>query len=182
MAKVFNITAPTDSASLKLHARQKTDVTYTVSNLSGRKLRGRIVLKADDPAVKNKWVTLPEESEKDFGGNSSFQFTITVNVPADAPPGKYTFRVDAVNADVPDEGDSGPTVGFEVIGAPKAPFPKWVIPVAIVVLLLVVGIATWLLWPKKQPPHPTPTPTPTPHRVKTPEPIPVPSRLPTQKK
>jgi len=29
----------------------------------------------------------------------------TMNVPADAAPGKYTFRLDAVNADIPDEGD-----------------------------------------------------------------------------
>src|SRR6266478_661040 len=133
MAKVFDISVPAGSATLKLHAKQKMEITYTVSNLSGRSVRGRAVLKPDDPAVKNKWVTMAEETEKDFGESSTFQFKVTINMPADAAPGKYTFRLDAVNADIPDEGDSGPTIGFEVVGAPPSSFPKWIIPVAAVV-------------------------------------------------
>ena len=181
MAKIFNVTLPTNSASLKLRAKQKVDVTYTVSNLSGRNVRGRVVLKPDDPAVKNKWVTLPKESEKDFEASSTFQFTVTMNLPADAAPGKYTFRLDAVNADIPDEGDPGPTVGFEVIGAQPHPFPKWIIPVAAVVLLLVAGTVTWLLLRKPDPtpiPVTTVSPTPTPIQVQTPTPVPPPTPVP----
>src|SRR5882724_7225772 len=178
MAKVFNITLPADSASLKRHAKQKTTVTYTVSNLSGRNLRGRVVLNPSDTAVKNKWITLTEETEKDFGGSSSFQFTVTVSLPADAAPGKYTFRLDAVNADVPDEGDPGPTVGFEVIGTQPTPFPKWIIPVVIVVLLLIGGAVTWLLL-RKPAPDPIVVVTPTPTPMPTPRPTPAPTAVPT---
>jgi hypothetical protein len=180
MAKVFNVTLPTDSASLKLHAKQKVAVIYTVSNLSGRSVRGRVVLKPDDPAVKNKWVTLTEESEKDFGASSTFQFSVTVNLPANVAPGKYTFRLDAVNADLTDEGDSGPTVGFEVIGAPPTMFPKWIIPAAAVVLLLVAGTVAWLLLRKPAPgPIATVSPTPTPLPISTPRPTPLPTPVST---
>src|SRR6266700_2809703 len=171
MAKVFEVSVPPASANLKVRAKQKTEVTFTVSNLSSRQIRGRVMLKPDDPAVKNKWVTVAQEPEKDFGASSTFQFTVTMNVPADAPPGKYTFRLDAVNADVPDEGDSGPTVGFEIVGAPPPSFPKWIIPVAAVVLLLVIGLVAWLILSKKNP-APTPTPEPTPTGQPTPVPAP----------
>ena len=179
MAKLFDISLPAASTNLKLHAKEKTEITYTVSNLSGRHVRGRVSLRPDDPAVKNKWVTLTEESEKDFGENGTFQFKVTVNMPVNATPGKYTFRLDAVNADVPDEGDSGPTVGLEVIGAPPASFPKWIIPVAAVVLLLVIGLVTWMLWPKPKPPIVIVTPTPTPIATPTPQPTPPPTPRPT---
>src|SRR6266567_4861899 len=173
MAKLFDISLPAASTNLKLHAKEKTEITYTVSNLSGRHVRGRVSLRPDDPAVKNKWVTLTEESEKDFGENGTFQFKVTVNMPVNATPGKYTFRLDAVNADVPDEGDSGPTVGFEIVGAPPPSFPKWIIPVAAVVLLLVIGLVAWLILSKK---NPTPTPEPTPEPRPTGRPTPGPAR------
>src|SRR6266704_3045582 len=173
MAKIFDVSVPPASTNLKVRAKQKMEVTFTVSNLSSRHVRGRVVLKPDDPAVKNKWVTVSEEAEKDFGATSTFQFTVTMNVPADAAPGKYTFRLDAVNADVPDEGDSGPTVGFEIIGTTPPSFPKWIIPVAAVVLLLVIGLVAWLLLSKK---NPTPTPEPTPEPRPTGRPTPGPAR------
>jgi hypothetical protein len=180
MAKLFDISVPSASTNLKLNAKQKVEVTYTVSNLSGRNVRGRVVLKPDDPAVKNKWVTVGEEAEKDFGENSTFQFKVTINMPADASPGKYTFRLDAVNASIPDEGDSGPTIGLEVLGAQPHPFPKWIFPVAAVVLLVVGGLVAWMLWPK---PNPSPiakvSPTPTPLPASSPQPTPAPTPLPT---
>jgi hypothetical protein len=180
MAKLFDISLPAGSTSLKLTAKQKMEITYTVSNLSGRNVRGRVVLKPDDPAVKNKWVTVTGDSEKDFGENGTFQFKITIDMPANAAAGKYTFRLDAVNANIPDEGDSGPTIGLEVTATAPNPFPKWIIPVAAVVLLLVIGLVAWLLWPKhKQGPIPTPNPTPTPLPVHTPRPTPRPSPPPT---
>jgi len=130
MAKLFNITLPTDSTNLKLRGKQRVNVTYTVSNLTGRHVRGRVVLKPDDPAVKNKWITLSGETEKDFDANSTFQFPVTVNIPPNAPPGKYTFRLDAVNADIPDEGDSGSPCGFEIAAEEKKKMPVWIFPVA----------------------------------------------------
>jgi len=180
MAKLFDISLPAASTSLKLRAKEKTEITYTVSNLSGRNVRGRVVLKPDDPAVKNKWVTVTGESEKDFGENGTFQFKVTIDMPANAAAGKYTFRLDAVNANIPDEGDDGPTVGLEVTAVAPNPFPKWIFPVAAVVLLLVIGLVAWLLWPKPKPgPIATVSPTPTPLPVATPRPTPQPTPVPT---
>src|SRR5882724_8236239 len=183
MAKIFDVSVPPASTNLKVRAKQKMEVTFTVSNLSSRQVRGRVVLKPDDPPVKNKWVTVVEETEKEFGASSTFQFTVTMKVPADAAPGKYTFRLDAVNADIPDEGDSGPTIGFEVISTQPTPFPKWIIPVAAVVLLLIAGGVTWLLLSKPKPPiavvTPTPGPTPAPTPLPTSAPTPLPTSAPT---
>src|SRR5258708_103882 len=132
MAKIFNVTLPTDATPLKLRAKQKATVTYTVSNLSGRNVRGRAVLKPDDPAVKNKWVTLPPDAEKDYDATSSFRFPVTVDVPAGAAPGKYTFRLDAVDAAIPDDGDTGPVACFEILATEKTKMPGWIIPVVAV--------------------------------------------------
>src|SRR5258708_6355769 len=152
MAKLFNISLPAETAPIKLRAKQKATVTYTVSNLSGRKVRGRAALKPDDPAVKNKWVTLPPDTEKDFDdATSTFQFKVAVDVPVGAAPGKYTFRLDAVNAEIPDEGDTGPTASFEIIGAEATKMPGWIIPVAAVVLLLVLGTAAFFIFHKSDP-------------------------------
>jgi beta-lactam-binding protein with PASTA domain len=140
MAKLFNITLPTDSAPLKLRPGQKATVQYTVTNLSGRKVRGRVTLKPDDPAVKNNWVKPPVEAEQDFDDKAgTFQFKVGVELPANATPGKYTFRLDAVNAEIPDEGDTGPTCSFEVLAVPVNKMPGWIIPVAAVVVLLIIG-------------------------------------------
>ncbi len=152
MAKLFNITLPTDSAPLKLRPGQKTTVQYTVSNLSGRKVRGRVTLKPDDPAVKNNWIKPPAEVEQDFDEKAgTFQFKVGVEIPANAAAGKYTFRLDAVNAEIPDEGDTGPTVSFEVIAAAASKMPGWVIPVAVVVVLLIVGGVLFFVLHKPKP-------------------------------
>ncbi len=151
MAKLFNISLPADSAPLKLRAKQKATVTYTVSNLSGRNVRGRAVLKPDDPAVKNKWVTLPPDAEKDYDATSSFRFPVTVDIPASAAPGKYTFRLDAVNAEITDEGDTGPTASFEILATEKSKMPGWIIPVAAVVLLLIIGTVLFFVLHKPAP-------------------------------
>ncbi len=67
-------------------------------------------------------------------------------VPPKSAPGDYTFRLDAVWVDQPDQGDGGTAVRFTV---PKPTnggggFPLWLIPV-ILVVLIGVGVGIYLI-------------------------------------
>jgi beta-lactam-binding protein with PASTA domain len=108
-------------------------------------VRSRAVLKQDDPAVKNKWVTLVDEAEQDLEPNATVRVPVNITFPSGVDPGKYTFRLDMVNAQIPDEGDSGPTCGLELLPAVSPGFPKWMIPVLAVVVLVIGGTVAWLL-------------------------------------
>jgi hypothetical protein len=68
-------------------------------------------------------------------------------VPAGTAPGTYSFRLDAVAENNPDEDfTEGPPVSFEVKPASepvKKPFPWWIL--IIVVLVLIAGVAVFAL-------------------------------------
>ena len=146
MPKVFNIGLEESSKTPpKLQAKQKATVTYNVTNLSGRQVRCRAVLDEKDAPVKNKWVTLATDAEQDLKPNAMVRFPVTIAMPASVTPGKYTFQLNAVNADVTDEGDPGPAVGFEVTQSVTPGMPKWIVPVLLVVILAIGGAVTWLL-------------------------------------
>jgi hypothetical protein len=157
MARVFDITAVSDA--VRLDTKGQGDAAFTVSNVSGRRLRGRATVIPKDAATA-KWFVLAGEAERDFPPGATHQFPVKVTVPPDAPAGKYTFRVDVVSVDNPDEETAqGPAVGVTVAEAP-APPPKsyrlW-FALAIVLLLIVGGVAIWLVRPRPAPPAAPPS-------------------------
>jgi hypothetical protein len=144
MANPFNITAAANS--LRLDSKLQAQTSFTVYNNSGRIMRGRARISPQDPATE-KWLTLAGEAEKDFPIAGTQQYNVQIAVPAGSPPGSYSFRLDMVGTENPDEEFSqGPTVTFEVPApAPaKKPFPIWIPIVAVVALLVVGGVIAFL--------------------------------------
>jgi beta-lactam-binding protein with PASTA domain len=149
MATVFAITTPTDV--LKLDADGHAEASFTVTNNTARPLRG---LAKTRPLgdTKREWLKISGEPERDLAPGGTQQYNVTLSVPADASPGKYSFRLDVVSASNPDEDyTEGPTVTAEVLPAPpKPPSKAWVIPVALAAVLLIVGLTVWYVSrPKK---------------------------------
>jgi hypothetical protein len=187
MPSPFAITTATNAVSLD--AQKRSEASFTVSNTSGGPIRGRAQLATEAPASAD-WLTLTEESEQDFSPDSTQQYTVKIAVPTDTPAGTYSFRLNMVGVENPDElFTQGPSVTFQVPEPElKKPFPWWIVIVAgVLTLCCALGIggyfvATNLPGPTSTPsvtpsitPSPTPTHTPTPSS--TPEPTKPPNRI-----
>ena len=145
----FDVTAATNT--IRLNAQRRGEASFTVFNNSGRALRGRATVVAANPATA-PWLTLEGANERDFDVAATQQFTVHIVAPPDAAPGVYTFRLDALDVALTDEGlTTGPSVNFEVPPPPPPPPPKPKIPwwiwlvIGGVVLLVIIGIVAFLL-------------------------------------
>ncbi len=147
MASPFAITAA--STTVQLSSSRQGEAVFTVSNTSGRQLEGRAQLTPTDPATAG-WFKLGGDVERDFSPDETHQYNVQVAVPADAQPGNYTFHLDMVGVENPDEQYTrGPTVRVEVPASekpPPPPFPWWIIAVVAGVLLIGGGLAAYLIW------------------------------------
>jgi hypothetical protein len=146
VSSLFTVTAAATSA--RLDAARHGAVSFTVTNATAAALRGRVRIVPLNPAAST-WLSISGDAERDFGPNASQQFTVLVVVPADAPAGSYTFRLDAVGVANPDEQfTQGPTVSFDVPApapVPAKPFPWLLVVGGAVVVILVAGVAAFLL-------------------------------------
>lgn len=135
----FTITSASTTA--RLDATRKAEVAFTATNASTQPLKGRARVVALGSA-RPEWFTIDGQAERPFAAGGTHQYTVKINVPASAAPGKYTFQLKIAAVENPDElYGEGPQIAFEV---PKpvqkaTPIPwLWII-IAIVVLLVVVG-------------------------------------------
>jgi hypothetical protein len=144
MPTAFTITAANNA--LNLDAQGRGETAFTVSNSAKRPLRGRARI-IPLGAAKADWFSLDGEAEREFPADGTQQFTVRVAPPADAPPGKQSFRLDAAAVDNPDEWFAeGPTVGFEIKPPPPAPVKKpfpWSIVAVVAAVCLIGGLAAW---------------------------------------
>ena len=74
----------------------------------------------ENPASVN-WIRLEQVSQRLFPAGGTEGYLVTIDVPADAPAGQYSFRLDMARWDHPEEGDAiGPSVEFQVLPAKPA--------------------------------------------------------------
>jgi hypothetical protein len=136
------------SDTLKADAKGHAEAVFTVTNATARPVRGMARAKALAD-TKREWLSIGGETERDFGGGGTEQFSVSFDA-AGAPPGKYQFRLDVASAINPDEDfREGPTATVEVGAAafPAAPakkFPLWVIPV-ILGVVVIIGVLVLIL-------------------------------------
>jgi hypothetical protein len=146
-APSFTVTAASEKVTLDASGAARA--SFTVTNTSPQALRGRLLTRPRD-AAKPEWFTVSGESVRDFAPNGAQQVVVELNVPPGTAPGTYSFRLDAVSEDDPDEDfTEGPSVAFDVTAPPppkKKKFPWWIlIVVGAVVLLVIIGVVVWLL-------------------------------------
>ena len=148
--RIFAITAARETVTLDSQGR--AEVSFTASNTGPKSMTGRAKL-VPIGSTKEAWLSLDGEYERNFAKGEAQQFTVKVAAPPGTPTGKYSFRLDIISVENPDdEFTEGPSVSFEVKKvAPAAPprkFPWWIVAVA-AVLLIGAGLITWLLIPQK---------------------------------
>jgi len=147
MARVFAIT--TAATALRPGPQGQADVSFTVSNASGRALRGRAEVRAAN-AAQQSWLSVIGEAERNFPANGTQQIMVRLTVPPGSPARQGSFRLDMVSAQNPDDDFAeGPTVTFDVPApAVKGPFPWWMVIVAATAVILVGGLTAYLLMRK----------------------------------
>ena len=151
MPSPFAITAA--SNSVRLSDQRQGQAAFTVFNASGRALQGRIQLVPLGQAAAD-WLKVTGAPSRPFAMGGTEQVTVSIAVPPGAAPGSYTFRLDVVGVDNPDEDYSaGPVVTFEVPAPPpKKPFPWWII--AVIAAALVIAVVVFFLTRPKTTPVP----------------------------
>lgn len=146
MSSSFAITVT--SSSLKLSADRSGAISVTVTNTSGRELRGRAILEADPAALP--WFTLADQAERNFAANTTEVYVVNISAPPGAPTGSATVRLNMVAVDNPDEDFTrGPTITVAIPEPPqpvKKPFPWWIVAAVLAILALAGGVGGWLLW------------------------------------
>jgi hypothetical protein len=173
MARIFAITSASETVAL---SGGRVEVVFTATNSATRPIRGH-ARPVPVGETRQEWLSLRGESERDFAGGGTQQFTVEFAAPPGTPPGRYPFRLDLVSVVNPDEDfTEGPAVTAEVAAPPPLlpppKFPWWLI-LLVLGVLLVGGLLTWLaLKDDGDEPPPTPTPTvtatPTPTTTATP--------------
>ncbi len=149
--RIFAITAARDTVTLDNQGR--AEVSFTASNTGPKPIAGQAKL-VPIGSTKESWLSLEGEHERKFAKGEAQQFTVKIAAPPGTPAGKYSFRLNIISVENPDEEfTEGPSVSFEVremVPAAVAPrkFPWWIVAVA-AVLVLGAGLITWLLIPKK---------------------------------
>jgi hypothetical protein len=144
-----SFTVTTASGSVTLDASGTARASFTVTNTSPQALRGRLLARPRDPA-KPDWFSIEGESIRDFPPNTAEQVVVHVEVPPGSPPGTYSFRLDAVSEDEPDENfTEGPYVGFDVATPPPPPppkkFPWWILALVGAALLIIIVLVIVLI-------------------------------------
>jgi hypothetical protein len=149
MAQLFRVSLPDGLSTVKLDSQGRGTVQYTVKNLSARAIDGRALLislpqtKPASGAVEKGWVKIDGTSDRHFDIDKEETFTVKIAVPPNSAAGNYTFRLDTVWVNQPDQGDAGAAVAFTVAASTgkKSSFPLWLIPVILVVLIAIgVGL------------------------------------------
>lgn len=161
MASIATIKESTENVACDAQG-QGTHV-FTVTNVSGDDLRMGFQILANAPASSD-WFEVVGENERSFGAAATDQVNVTANLPADASPQKFTFKLLAfstVKGRSDEDYSEGPIVSFEkpeptgpVVKPPpadKKPFPWWIVAVAVVVLLIGGGLTAFLLSGHKVP-------------------------------
>lgn len=97
-----------------------------MTNVSGRKLRARVRV-TPMGAVPSEWLSVEGEAERDFDIGDARQFVVRVEPPLGAAAGAYSFRVDAIGIEHPDDDYAeGPSCQVTVPGSkpPKVTTPR----------------------------------------------------------
>jgi hypothetical protein len=136
------------SGRIALDDKKQGETTFTVSNPALNADRAVFEVVPGDGAERS-WFTVADP-QRMVPGTGSVPYLVKVAVPADAPAGSYAIQGRVYSADLAPEESSvlSGRVVFDIGAAapvPEAkPKPWWLIAVAALVVL-VIGVVTWLL-------------------------------------
>jgi hypothetical protein len=121
---VFSITTP--STSVELAPNRVGEVPFTVTNVGDQKLRARARVTPSSGAPP-QWFYVEGDAEQSFDSGAARQFTVRVEPPLGVAAGSYSFRLDAIGIEHPDDDYAeGPTCQVTVPGSapPRVTTPR----------------------------------------------------------
>jgi len=132
----FSISAPTE---LTLAADRSGTTTFTVTNLTGRPVRARLLPKGVG-STDQTWLSVVGEAERPLAVAGTLTVDMKVTVLPTTAAGTYTARLDVAAEDAT-ETVAGQTVSFKVPEPEKKKgAPVWLfVLIAVVVLALIAG-------------------------------------------
>jgi hypothetical protein len=157
VTRYFTVTVPQGLSDIKLDSKGGATCQLTVKNISKAAIDGRAILVSlpitRPPAgvVEKSWVRIDGPTDRHFAVDQEEVFSIKIAVPQKkgepAPAGNYSFRLDVVNVARPDESsDQSQALGFAVAAAAPPKPSRWPLIAAVAAVVLVVaGLAIWLL-------------------------------------
>src|SRR6266568_4277053 len=149
MAFNFSLTMAEGMSKLKQDSQGRASLQVVVKDVSGRPLDGWLVpisLPKGAQGVVEKGLVKVEKADRHFDVDKEETFSVRLIVPPNFAPGEYSFRLDAVWVDQPDQSDSSSAIGFSVAAKEKkeTSILVWLIPL-LVVVVIVLGVGAWLL-------------------------------------
>lgn len=144
MARTFTITCA--AGTIRLAGQARGECTFTITNTSAAVVRAHPTVIALDARAQN-WFGVVGEPVRELAPGQTVQITVTI-LPAGAPPGRYSFRLDMLPAEG-GERSAGPEACVELTSeaAPlpvgSKPFPWWLLVIA-AALLVIIGVVLWL--------------------------------------
>lgn len=147
-------------STVSLDAARSVAASFTVSNVTGRPVRARVIV-LPGAGAEASWFQVAGESERALPVAGTATVEVAVKVAPDAPAGSYSFALGAALEEAPDQVVSGPTVAFQVPEPKEKKFPWWIVIVVAAAVLLLVGggLAIWFLTRPPSPPKLTEPPT-----------------------
>ena len=119
MPATFTVTANTPTAPLDSARQGKA--SFAVANTGAQGVRTRAYASIEGLGSDN-WFALEGLSVRDLAAGATETYNVAINVPADAPPAAYSFRLSVVGVDNPDEEFAvSPPVTFSVSAAVVRP-------------------------------------------------------------
>src|SRR6266508_3731413 len=108
----FTIRSATNT--VVLGAQRKGHGIFAVVNRSGRAVRVLATANGVEPPDRS-WLRVVEP-ERMLAADATEPFTVEVSLPPEAPAGRYSFRLDVVSAESPDEAWArGPVIAVDVV-------------------------------------------------------------------
>ena len=141
----FAVTAPPE---LRLADNRTATTTFTVTNLTGRPVRARLLPRGRNGAA-DSWMSISGPTEVPLGVAGTVAVPVTVSVPPTAPEGQHLLVLEVVAED-DTETVSGQAVAFTVPARSPAPVRRrrnWLKVVLIIVgsLLALIGLLVVIL-------------------------------------
>jgi hypothetical protein len=124
ITSVFSITTP--ATGVQLAPNRVGEVPFTVTNTSGRKLQARVRV-TPAPGAPPDWFSVEGDAQQTFDVNTARQFTVRIEPPLGVAAGSYSFRLDAIGIDRPDDDYAeGPSCEVSVPGSapPRVTTPR----------------------------------------------------------
>jgi beta-lactam-binding protein with PASTA domain len=144
---VFAITTEL-TGPVQLAPGESRQVVFNATNISGRPLEGRASIKVDLPA-QAAWYTVQGRTERRFGEKEVHQYVVDVSIPEDAQDGRYSFALEVVWVEKPDDHfGRSEKVLVELQTAPVnggGGVPWWVWLIVAGVLVIGGGVLAWVL-------------------------------------